>query len=87
VGSIVLDRGEDDSRVRQWLKTAAGVPGFIGFAVCRTSFWVPLINWKHGRIAREAAVSEIAPRYWQWVKIFEAASAATELTSTQGAKL
>src|SRR5262249_8983724 len=33
VGCIVLGRGEDDVKVRQWLKTAAAVPGFIGFAV------------------------------------------------------
>jgi myo-inositol catabolism protein IolC len=87
VGCIVLGRGEDDSKVRQWLKTAASVPGFIGFAVGRTSFWSPLTDWKDGRIAREAAVSEIARRYRQWVDIFEAASAATEATSPRGAEV
>ena len=34
-------RGEDDQKVREWLSTAATVPGFIGFAVGRTSFWDP----------------------------------------------
>src|SRR5262249_50753310 len=33
VGCIVLGRGEDDRKVREWLATAAPVPGFIGFAV------------------------------------------------------
>src|SRR2546428_3085246 len=33
---IVLGRGEDDKKVREWLTTAAGVKGFIGFAVGRT---------------------------------------------------
>jgi 5-dehydro-2-deoxygluconokinase len=75
VGCIVLGRGEDDTKVRQWLKTAAAVPGFIGFAVGRTSFWEPLAEWKDGRIARDAAVSEIGRRYREWVDIFEAASA------------
>src|SRR5262249_20333870 len=73
VGCIVLGRGEDDAKVRQWLKTAATVPGFIGFAVGRTSFWEPLTEWKDGRSAREAAVNEIARRYREWVDIFEAA--------------
>ncbi len=73
VGCIILGRGEDDSKVREWLKTAAGVDGFIGFAVGRTSFWEPLSEWKDGRIARDAAVSEIARRYQAWVGIFEAA--------------
>ena len=73
VGCIVLGRGEDDAKVRQWLKTAAAVPGFIGFAVGRTSFWAPLTDWKDGRIGREIAVKEIARRYREWVDIFEAA--------------
>ncbi|MGO9463545.1 MAG: 2-deoxy-5-keto-D-gluconate 6-phosphate aldolase domain-containing protein [Isosphaeraceae bacterium] len=83
VGSIILGRGEDDTKVRQWLKTAAAVPGFIGFAVGRTSFWGPLTEWKDGRLAREAAVAEIARRYREWVDIFEAASSATGATSTR----
>ena len=44
VGCIILGRGEDDAKVRGWLTTAAGVPGFIGFAVGRTTFWDPLID-------------------------------------------
>ncbi len=39
VSCIVLGRGEDERKVREWLTTAAGVPGFIGFAVGRTTFW------------------------------------------------
>jgi myo-inositol catabolism protein IolC len=80
VGCIILGRGEDDKKVREWLKTAAAVPGFIGFAVGRTSFWGPLTDWKDGRIAREAAVSEIARRYREWVDIFEAARPADRST-------
>src|SRR4029077_6886563 len=30
VGCIVLGRGENDEKVREWWTTAAGVPGFIG---------------------------------------------------------
>jgi 5-dehydro-2-deoxygluconokinase len=84
VGCIVLGRGEDDVKVRQWLKTAAAVPGFIGFAVGRTSFWGPLADWKDGRLAREAAVSEIARRYREWVDIFEAAGAASGAAASRG---
>jgi 5-dehydro-2-deoxygluconokinase len=84
VGCIVLGRGEDDVKVRQWLKTAAAVPGFIGFAVGRTSFWGPLTDWKDDRIAREAAVNEIARRYREWVDIFEAAAAASGAPASRG---
>ena len=76
VGCIVLGRGENEQHVRAWLATAAGVPGFIGFAVGRTTFWEPLIDLRDEKITREAAVAEIARRYRQWVDIFERAKAA-----------
>src|SRR5216683_2793103 len=73
VGCIVLGRGEDDRKVREWLTTAAPVAGFIGFAVGRTTFWDPLMDWRAKKSTREAAVSEIARRYREWVNIFEKA--------------
>jgi myo-inositol catabolism protein IolC len=71
VGCIILGRGEDDNKVREWLITAAAVPGFIGFAVGRTSFWQPLVDWRADQISRETAVGEIAQRYQEFVEIFE----------------
>jgi 5-dehydro-2-deoxygluconokinase len=71
VGCIILGRGEDDQKVREWLTVAAAVPGFIGFAVGRTSFWNPLVDWRAKKIAREAAVAEIARRYQEFAGIFE----------------
>ena len=71
VGCIILGRGEDDSKVRHWLTTAAAVPGYIGFAVGRTSFWEPLIELRQGKITRDDAVTAIASRYRQFVDIFE----------------
>jgi myo-inositol catabolism protein IolC len=71
VGCIILGRGEDDRKVREWLTTAAAVAGFIGFAVGRTSFWDPLVDWRSKKITREAAVAEIARRYQEFVEIFE----------------
>src|SRR5262245_17445397 len=75
VGCIVLGRGEDEAHVHTWLTTAAGVPGFIGFAVGRTTFWDPLIAWREQKISREAAGAEIARRYRQWVDVFAKAHA------------
>ncbi len=71
VGCIILGRGEDDRKVREWLTIASAVPGFIGFAVGRTSFWDPLVDWRGKKITRDAAVAEIARRYQQFVEIFE----------------
>ncbi len=49
------------------------MPGFIGFAVGRTTFWDPLVDYRAKKITREAAVAEIARRYREWVDIFEKA--------------
>ena len=73
VGCIILGRGEDDKKVREWLTTAAGVKGFIGFAVGRTDFWEPLVNLRANRTTRQATVEEIARRYREFVGIFEKA--------------
>ncbi|HEV2945746.1 MAG TPA: DUF2090 domain-containing protein, partial [Gemmataceae bacterium] len=73
VGCIVLGRGEDDRKVREWLGVAAAVPGFIGFAVGRTTFWDPLMDLRAKKTTREAAVAEIARRYREWADIFEKA--------------
>jgi len=75
VGCIILGRGENDEKVREWLTTAAGVPGFIGFAVGRTVFWEPLVEWRAKKTSREEAVAEIARRYSEFVHIFEKARA------------
>jgi myo-inositol catabolism protein IolC len=75
VGCIVLGRGEDEAHVHTWLTTAAGVPGFIGFAVGRTTFWDPLVSWREQKTSREATVAEIARRYRQWVDVFAKAHA------------
>jgi 5-dehydro-2-deoxygluconokinase len=71
VGCIVLGRGEDDEKVREWLAAARGVPGFIGFAVGRTAFWEPLVSWRANRITGEDAVEVIARRYGEFVDTFE----------------
>jgi 5-dehydro-2-deoxygluconokinase len=71
VGCIVLGRGENDQKVREWLSTAAAVPGFIGFAVGRTDFWDPLVAWRSGKASREQAVEQIAKRYREFVDLFE----------------
>jgi len=77
VGCIILGRGENDQKVREWLSTAATVDGFVGFAVGRTSFWNPLVDMRANQITREAAAAEIAGRYREFVDIFEKARTQT----------
>jgi 5-dehydro-2-deoxygluconokinase len=77
VGCIVLGRGADDAQVLEWLKTAAAVPGYIGFAVGRTDFWQPLVDLRDKKISRDAAVDQMAHRYREFVDAFESAQAET----------
>ncbi|HEY1785116.1 MAG TPA: DUF2090 domain-containing protein [Pirellulales bacterium] len=73
VGCIVLGRGEDEQKVIEWLRIAATVPGFIGFAVGRSSFLSAIVNLQHKKTTREAAVAEIAGRFEEWIRVFETA--------------
>jgi 5-dehydro-2-deoxygluconokinase len=73
VRCIVLGRHADERRVRHWLEIAATVPGYIGFAVGRSTFWQPVDDWISRLVTRAEAVSEIARRYREWVDIWEAA--------------
>lgn len=63
VGVILLGRGENAEKVKQWLSVAANVPGLIGFAVGRTVFWEPLKAAKEGTITKEVAAQKIADTY------------------------
>ena len=60
--------------MRKWLTTAAGVLGFIGFAVGRTVFWDPLVNYRASKITRDAAFAQIAASHREWVDLFEKTS-------------
>jgi len=73
VGCIVLGRHADDAIVAGWLRTAASVPGFIGFAIGRTTFWNAIADYVNNRTTRLEAALRVAQRYRNWAKIFDAA--------------
>ena len=47
------------------------MPGFIGFAAGRTSFWDALVALRDNKTTRETVVESIADRYVEWVRTFE----------------
>lgn len=63
VGCIVLGRGENEQKVRDWLSVGANVVGVIGFAVGRTVFWEPLKALREKKFTREQASDQIAKTY------------------------
>jgi myo-inositol catabolism protein IolC len=71
VGCIILGRSSNEAGIIAWLRAAAPVPGFIGFAVGRTSFWDALVALRDNKTTREKAVETIADRYVRWVRTFE----------------
>jgi 5-dehydro-2-deoxygluconokinase len=70
VGCIVLGRGENEAKVLEWLTVAKGVPGWIGFAVGRTTFWDALVALKNGEINRDTAVETVGRNYKKWCDLF-----------------
>jgi myo-inositol catabolism protein IolC len=74
VACIVLGRGADEAHVVHWLEQAAGVPGYIGFAVGRTLWWDALKDYASGHLSREAAALEIAGNYRRMTKAYMRAS-------------
>lgn len=76
VACIVLGRGASEARVTDWLRTAAAVPGFRGFAVGRTIWLDALKAYRAGTLSREGASEQIAARYRRAVDVYQAAALA-----------
>jgi myo-inositol catabolism protein IolC len=75
ISCVVLGRGGDEEKVVGWLRTGAGVPGYIGFAVGRTIWWDPLEAWLAGGSADEATET-IAANYRRLIDVYTGAAAA-----------
>jgi myo-inositol catabolism protein IolC len=80
VRCVVLGRGADEAQVLEWLRIAAPVPGFDGFAVGRTNWEQPLRDMIAGTIPRSDAVHQIADHYVENVTGYRLATGLTGLT-------
>jgi myo-inositol catabolism protein IolC len=67
---LVLGRGADEAAVDRWLRLAAPVRGFSGFAVGRTIWWKPLRALYDGGGTREDTVEAISANYLRLVRIY-----------------
>lgn len=74
-GCLILGRGADEAKVEHWLRVAAPVDGFSGFAVGRTIWWDAIAALRAGESDRESAVSTIAERYLHFVRVYLEAEA------------
>jgi myo-inositol catabolism protein IolC len=73
VKSVLLGRGASDEKVDHWLREAAPVEGFIGFAIGRSIWWDALKGFLDGSLEREAAAEQIADKYLRFIRVYDEA--------------
>ncbi len=71
VGVITLGRGESKDKVKEWLSVGAKIPGIIGFAVGRTIFWDPIVEYRAGKADKKATAEKIAQNYMEFVGLWQ----------------
>jgi 5-dehydro-2-deoxygluconokinase len=68
---VLLGRGASDEHVDEWLRQAAPVEGFVGFAIGRSIWWNPLKAFVEGALERESAAQQIADNYLRFIRVYE----------------
>jgi len=68
---VLLGRGASDDKVDHWLRQAAPVEGFVGFAIGRSIWWNALKGFLAGDLDRAAAAEKIADNYLRFVKVYD----------------
>ena len=64
-------RGASDDKVDHWLRQAAGVEGFIGFAIGRSIWWDALKGFLDGDLDRDVAATQIADNYQRFIQVYD----------------
>jgi len=68
---VLLGRGASDEKVDHWLRVAAPIEGFVGFAIGRSIWWDALKGYLDGSLEREAAAEQIAENYLRFIRVYE----------------
>ena len=76
VACVVLGRGADEAKVDHWLREAAPVEGYIGFAIGRSIWGEPLQAFLDGSTSREDAAAKVAENYLRFIAVYASAEAA-----------
>jgi 5-dehydro-2-deoxygluconokinase len=74
---VLLGRGASDDKVDHWLRQAAPVDGFVGFAIGRSIWGDPLKGFLDGSVQREDAARQIGQNYLRFVDVYQQAESAT----------
>src|SRR4051812_22133729 len=73
---VLLGRGASDDKVDHWLRQAAPVDGFVGFAIGRSIWGDPLKGFLDGSIERSDAARQIGQNYLRFVDVYQQAESA-----------
>ena len=73
---VLLGRGADDDKVDHWLRQAAPVDGFVGFAIGRSIWGDALKQFLDGSLDRDAAAERIGRNYARFVRVYRDAESA-----------
>jgi 5-dehydro-2-deoxygluconokinase len=76
VKCVVLGRGASNDKVDHWLREAAGVDGFEGFAIGRSIWWDSLKGYLEQGLERDKAVEQVADNYLRFISVYEEAEKA-----------
>jgi len=76
---VLLGRGASDDKVDHWLRQAAPVEGFVGFAIGRSIWWDALKGFLDGSLERSAATEKIADNYLRFVKVYDDAESSARV--------
>ena len=68
---VILGRGESRAKAEHWLKIGAKVPVVVGFAVGRTVFQQPLMDYQNKKTTKQQTIKAIMNNYLHFVKLFE----------------
>jgi myo-inositol catabolism protein IolC len=70
VTCVLLGRGASTEKVEHWLRVAATVDGFIGFAIGRSIWWDALKGFLAHDLDRDAAAAQVASNYMHFVHVY-----------------
>jgi myo-inositol catabolism protein IolC len=79
VVSVLLGRGASDEKVDQWLRVAAPVEGFVGFAIGRSIWWDALKGFLEEGLERSKAAEQIADNYLRFIRVYDEAEASAKV--------
>src|SRR4051812_23799847 len=75
---VLLGRGASDDKDDHWLRQAAPVEGFIGFAIGRSIWWDALKSFLGGG-DRRASAEQIADNYQRFIKVYDEAESGAKV--------